>query len=105
MRPFCAVTDFCFHEQAFCREAEDLKWKEEKLKEKQEEEEEKSRLAAEAAEAARREKEEFDKWMGTFSIESGGTVDDTQQEESQVAIRLVYLFILCRISACFCVRN
>ncbi len=83
-----------------------MKWKEEKLKEKQEEEEEKSRLAAEAAEAARKEKEEYDKWMGTFSIESGGTVDDTQQEESQVTIRIVhYLFIKCRISSCFCVCN
>ena len=67
------------------REAEDLKWKQEKVKEKQEEEEEKARAAAEAAEAARREKEEYEKWMGSFSIESGGTVDDAQQEESQVA--------------------
>lgn len=66
------------------REAEDLKWKQEKVKEKQEEEEEKARAAAEAAEAARREKEEYEKWMGSFSIESGGTVDDAQQEESQV---------------------
>jgi hypothetical protein len=69
----------------WCREAEDAKWKQEKLKEKQEEEEEKARAAAEAAEAARREKEEYEKWMGSFSIESGGTVDDAQQEESQVA--------------------
>jgi hypothetical protein len=45
-----------------CREAEDLKWKEEKQKEKAEEDAEKARVAAEAAEAARREKEELDKY-------------------------------------------
>ena len=51
-----------FGPSSYCgREAEDLKWKEEKQKEKAEEDAEKARAAEEAAEAARREKEELDK--------------------------------------------
>jgi hypothetical protein len=60
-----------------------LKWKEEKRKEKEEEEAEKARVAAEAAETARQEKEDLDKWIGSFSVEEGGTADDVLQEESQ----------------------
>jgi hypothetical protein len=68
-----------------------LKWKEEKQKEKEEEEAEKARAAAEAAETARREKEELDKWIGTFSIEAGGTGDEALQEESQVPTCLQWM--------------
>ncbi len=68
------------------REAEDLKWKEEKQKEKAEEDAEKARAAAEAAEAARLEKEEMDKWIGTFSVEAGGTGEEANKEESQVRV-------------------
>ncbi len=81
----CAATSFGRSSCGY-REAEDLKWKEEKQKEKAEEDAEKARAAAEAAEAARREKEEMDKWIGTFSIEAGGTGEEALQEESQVRV-------------------